>query len=847
MKIFKKFGILAACLVAAVSFGRVFGVFAATDVAVPTGFGDTTEIDVSSENEALNHWQYYISGMLDGHGNPRGKVTEDKNVIFGATANGRTGNALYVGKKTQDGAVTAYPYAVNVAAKQTYAVTSYVKTVCEQSEENAISFSVTELDKNGARIADGDNAKVLSDVKGGVSDWTKVEFFFTASKSAAKIVPVVEFKGKGDFYLDDMEVRPATVYSNTVSYRLQSIGKLSGGATDDLSNIDGSKAGIIGMKTLTAANISSDSSDGDGASLQINDGEVFKTNFSALSPDKTYRFSFRYKHIKVGSKNTLSIRFDYMTLTGKRMYYIDVINGSATEWLTCSVDVKGVAGGASHGVAITASARYLIDELSIVCLDKEDPMQYIANGSFSGAYASGYTLGANANVAVQPDGTGVFAAGNGVFDDTVGQRGFIKYVPEGLTAGKTYTLGFDYRFAGYDWLNSVLVHHGDTEIVNIMNQTVPDGWNNKTYTFTASGNDEFFFYGPSYYLFVTYYKNITITDGDGNQYNSNLNLVKPQTFFGKNILNNGAFDGKAEYVSSGWSFGGNAGIYGLFADSGYVGNPAAEAGSAYKLCLDGSTETPAYAIGNEIAAIKRTLAVALTCYNGDVKDLIVSATAGGSEIFADENGFIELPQGVTKVRLKLASQKYVAVGNIFVAFHTHATPVDGEIKTLESTCTAAGGKVYTCADCQKTVYLEKTALKKHELEHVHIDATCVAGVDKDVCKVCNGEFNVKTIPEIAGAHKFDEVVLTEPTCAKIGRKLNICEYCGEIKDRAIVPATGKHNYKNGVCADCGAKDESYKPNDGSSVGCESSVDGGFICFGLLALAAITAIVYKKEQ
>lgn len=845
MKKIRKFGILAACLVAAVSFGQVFGVFAATEVAVPTAFGDAVEIDVSSENEALNHWQYYISGTLDEQGNQRGKVTEDKNVIFGATANGKTGNALYVGKKTQNGSVTAYPYAIEIAAEQTYAVTAYVKTVCEQAEENAISFSVTELDKNGAQIAGSDGAKILSEITGSVSDWTKVEFFFTASKSAVKIVPMVEFKGKGDFYLDDMAVRTATVYSNTVSYRLQSIGKLADGATDDISNIDGSKAGIIGMKTLTAANISPDSSDGDGASLQINDGEVFKTNFLALSPDKTYRFSFKYKHIKIGSKNTLSIRFDYMTLAGARMYYIDVINGSATEWLTCSVDVKGVAGGASHGVAITANARYLIDELSIVCLDDGDTMQYIANGSFSGAYTSGYTLGANANVAVQPDGTGVFAAGNGVFDDTVGQRGFIKYVPAGLTAGKTYTLGFDYRFAGDDYLNAVLLYHNGAEKISIKASDIPYGWTNKTYTFTAKGNDEFMFYGPSYYLFVTYYRNITITDADGKQYNSNLNLVKPQTVFGENILNNGAFDGNAEYVSSDWSFSGNAGIYGLSADNGFVGNPLTDTGSAYKLCLDGTTETPAYAIGKEITALKRTLAVALTCYNGDIKDLVVSAVAGDTEIVADENGFIELPQGVTKVKLKFSSQKYVAIGNISAAFHTHATPNEGDIRALDATCTVAGGKVYTCADCKKTVYLEKTALKAHELEHVHIDATCVAGVDKDVCKVCKGEFNVEILPEIAGTHKFDEVVLADATCVKIGRKLNICEYCGGVKDRTIVPATGKHNYKNGVCADCGASDPDYiEPSDSgaensSANGCKSSVGGGIIGFGFLAAAVIT--------
>ena len=152
MKKIRKFGILAACLVAAVSFGQVFGVFAATEVAVPTAFGDAVEIDVSSESEALNHWQYYISGTLDEQGNPRGKVTEDKNVIFGATANGRTGNALHVEKKTQSGSVTAYPYAIEIAAEQTYAVTAYVKPFANKSRKTRFPFRLPNLIKTARRL-----------------------------------------------------------------------------------------------------------------------------------------------------------------------------------------------------------------------------------------------------------------------------------------------------------------------------------------------------------------------------------------------------------------------------------------------------------------------------------------------------------------------------------------------------------------------------------------------------------------------------------------------------------------------------------------------------------------------
>lgn len=295
MRKLQKFGVVAAFLIAAVSFFQPVSAFAGSvSVGVPAGFGDAVAIDVSANNEALNMWQYYITGTLDEQGNPRaGEYYEDKNVRFGATENGRTGGALLVEKKTQDGALTAYPYATDVLPGQTYAISAYVKNICEQSDLNSVSFMVKELDKNGKKTSDNGEFTVLNRVTGAVGNWRKVEFMFTTSANGSKIVPKIEFRGKGDFYLDDMAVQKSTVYSNSVFYKLQSIGKLADGANDELSNADEpDKIALKGMNVLTAANISADSSDGDGASLLLNDGEVFKTNFSALSPDKTYRLSF---------------------------------------------------------------------------------------------------------------------------------------------------------------------------------------------------------------------------------------------------------------------------------------------------------------------------------------------------------------------------------------------------------------------------------------------------------------------------------------------------------------------------------------------------------------------------
>ena len=155
MKKLQKFGILAACFVATVFFSRIFNVFASTSVGVPTGFGNAVEIEVSSTNESLNHWQYYVTGALDEKGNSRGdKVYEDKNVRFKATADGRTGNALWVEKKAENGSLVAYPYAIDVTSAKTYTVSAYVKSVCEDNEENSVSFTVKELNENGVKTSD---------------------------------------------------------------------------------------------------------------------------------------------------------------------------------------------------------------------------------------------------------------------------------------------------------------------------------------------------------------------------------------------------------------------------------------------------------------------------------------------------------------------------------------------------------------------------------------------------------------------------------------------------------------------------------------------------------------------
>ena len=110
-------------------------------------------------------------------------------------------------------------------------------------------------------------------------------------------------------------------------------------------------------------------------------------------------------------------------------------------------------------------------------------------------------------------------------------------------------------------------------------------------------------------------------------------------------------------------------------------------------------------------------------------------------------------------------------------------------------------------------------------------------------------------------------------------KHSVCVYCGKETDREIIPATGKHTYKDGYCEECGAKDPNYnEPTSESSgktdesksenesdlsgdskseneesensglkkSGCGSNVYGGVALLTVLAAGALIIIKRKKD-
>lgn len=829
MKKFGKKGIFAAALLTAtlsVSALTPTTVHAASTVTVPTGF-EKEEIEVKGKNEALNGWNYYFFNDKDADGKERDWAYDSENLHVLATTKGKTGNALHLKRDKADGELVMYSYAFDVKPDQNYVIGAYLKSICLQSANNKVYFKVKEQSDNGTVV--GDENEVRLTVNGRYDNWTERTFSYKTSTSAKTLILKICAEGVGDFHVDDITVKESNAGVNSVVYRMQSIGKTTDGATDDPGD-----NGKNNMSVLTSANIYNDSSDGDNASLLINDGEIFKTNFSALDASKTYRLSFKYKMLETGSENRLSIRMNHCDIgSTTNKFYAGFSGGSADQWTAYSLDFAP-EGESTFGLAMQAFAKYAIDELKIVCLDEDDNMQFIVNGSFSGAYLEGYKYGDNFNIAKQEDGSTVFVAGNGSYDNTFGARGYFVIPVTGLTAGQEYTVSYDYRFNGASWAGYVVYCNGQ----EVKSYTGPaKAWTNDSFTFTAKDNNEIKFYGTSSYFWTTYWKNITVKDSAGNVYNTNRDLVAPEVVLGENVFPYGTFDGNTEYVAEDWTFTGNGNVYGLNFDTRWE----PDAKPDWKICLYGSEETPATATSKEITVNKRTLAVNMKTYTGRVK---VSVLAGETEIEADENDFFELPEGTTTVKLKFTATEYVAFKYVTLGTHTHAEAADDKITTKAATCTNIGGRYYHCDDCDKNVYLEKTPMLAHEFEHIHEDASCKNGVDKDVCKNCHGEFNVTVIPA-TGEHVYEEVIINEATCTAPGMKQDKCKICGAAGNTTVIPKKD-HDYKNGKCTVCQAEDPDYvAPSNTKKSGCSSNVYGELGLFGILGAAALVIAKRKK--
>ena len=855
MKKFGKKGIVAAAsLIAALSVSAIVP-------AVANAGGDTTtlpskgfeseSVEIKGSNEALSKWMFFFNGDKDAEGKVRGTVYDSENLHVSATTDGRTGNALHLKRDKADGELVMYSYAFDVKPDQNYVIGAFVKSLCAQTADNKVYFKIKEQSANGGVV--GDEFAVQHSVDGRREDWTETTFSYKTSASAKTLILKICADGVGDFYVDDITFKASNAGVNSDIFQMIGVGN---GVSEDKPD----------AANLSGVNISSDSSDGDGKSLKLEHKDVYKTVFGILPHGRNYKLSFKYKNIGGGNADGLGIRLDNVTLGGERKWYADPVSSTAgtpdTEWKTYEYEFTAVAGQTDvNWMAISSTGGYLIDELKITGTDEDGAtMQYIVNGSFSGAYLEGYTYGGNYNVAKQEDGTYVFASSAVTKDTASGQRGYLKPDVSKLVEGTEYTISFDYRsggasagnvFYGAGWGGE----HPLTDICPL-SQATTAGWTHKEAKFTARNGSWFEIYGDAGIGWPTYFRNISIKDAAGNEFITNKTLVAPEAVLGENEFPYGTFEGNVDFVAEDWTFEGNANVFGLTFDTRW--EPGAK--PDWKLCLYGTEEAPASAISKEIAVTKRTLAVGYETQTGKFK---VSALVGDKEIEADENGFIELPEGTTSVKLKFTATEYTAFKKIFLGTHTHAQPADGATTTEEATCTKPGGTFYYCADCERNVYIEKVPMLAHDLEHVHEDATCRDGVDKDVCKLCKQEFNVKILPA-TGKHDYKTEIIKDATCTASGMKQDVCKVCGS-KGNTSVILKKAHDYKDGKCTVCGAEDPDYKPGSGesssekpsagesgagsgsSSGGCGLSVYGGTMALGTLAAAAVVMIKRKKED
>ena len=158
-----------------------------------------------------------------------------------------------------------------------------------------------------------------------------------------------------------------------------------------------------------------------------------------------------------------------------------------------------------------------------------------------------------------------------------------------------------------------------------------------------------------------------------------------------------------------------------------------------------------------------------------------------------------------------------------------------------ATCTEPGNNEYwTCSVCKKvfkadkttetTVAAETLAALGHTLtETPAVTPTCAAGGNNEywTCSVCHKVFKADKTTETTVAK---ETLAKDPTnhtggteqrgavaasCMTAGRTADTyCKGCGKLtKAGDLIPPTGKHNYKDGVCTTCGSK----QPADNATI------------------------------
>ena len=782
---------LVAALLGSATASAVGGVTA--ESATPTGF-ETQAVEITGGNEALSGWQYYFY-------NETIKTYYQSNELFvRATQNGRTGNALEIERKKAGDELWIYSYSFAVESGTNYEISSFVKIA---DASGKLVYCIKEIDENGNDVTD---STILSQtqyidrhsVSGVLSDWTETSFTRTTEAATKKIVLRIRAEGTGIINIDDLTVKKV-IAPNTNMFKMIGVG--NDGKTEDPAS----------MPVLSETNLSSDSSDGDGKSLKLNHNDVYKTVFGILPHGKTYNLSFKYKNTSGGTADRMSIRLDNVTTEGKRVWYAAPVNSTAgtpdTEWQTYNYKFTAVAGQTDISwIGIASYGGYLIDELSITGADEDGAtMQYIVNGSFSGAYLEGYTYGGNYNVAKQTDGTYVFASSAVTKDSGSGSRGYLRLDTSRLEQGKTYTLGFDYRSGGSQAVTILYGTYWQDQIsLGDCGQSTIAGWTSKSFEFVAGTQvtdrgdktvrsaTTIEIYGDAGISWPTYFKNISIKNAAGNEFIENKTLVAPDG----STYTSDFGTGDTEYTWNDWNIV-NGGIYGFTFENG---------NKDYKVCLNGSAGNAATAITKEIDVTGKNIVsvdkqIYYTADSSFGSNLAVTVLAGNNEIAANEKGYFVLPEGTESIRVKFSANEFVTFKKVYVNAHTHGEDcanVGGEqynayaFASDNSSCTAT--RYYACGGVAKTETVE-TVFGGDSATFTETGKATYTAVFKDEdfdTQTVTVETPMKSSPEVKMIKNGASVRTSEPYGIRWAAGIRTADW------NKLIEVYGENNVKAGV-------------------------------------------------
>ena len=782
---------LVAALLGSATASAVGGVTA--ESATPTGF-ETQAVEITGGNEALSGWQYYFY-------NETIKTYYQSNELFvRATQNGRTGNALEIERKKAGDELWIYSYSFAVESGTNYEISSFVKIA---DASGKLVYCIKEIDENGNDVTD---STILSQtqyidrhsVSGVLSDWTETSFTRTTEAATKKIVLRIRAEGTGIINIDDLTVKKV-IAPNTNMFKMIGVGN------------DGKSEDPASMPVLSETNLSSDSSDGDGKSLKLNHNDVYKTVFGILPHGKTYNLSFKYKNTSGGTADRMSIRLDNVTTEGKRVWYAAPVNSTAgtpdTEWQTYNYKFTAVAGQTDISwIGIASYGGYLIDELSITGTDEDGAtMQYIVNGSFSGAYLEGYTYGGNYNVAKQTDGTDVFASSAVTKDSGSGSRGYLRLDTSRLEQGKTYTLGFDYRSGGSQAVTILYGTYWQDQIsLGDCGQSTIAGWTSKSFEFVAGTQvtdrgdktvrsaTTIEIYGDAGISWPTYFKNISIKNAAGNEFIENKTLVAPDG----STYTSDFGTGDTEYTWNDWNIV-NGGIYGFMFENG---------NKDYKVCLNGSAGNAATAITKEIDVTGKNIVsvdkqIYYTADSSFGSNLAVTVLAGNNEIAANEKGYFVLPEGTESIRVKFSANEFVTFKKVYVNAHAHGEDcanVGGEqynayaFASDNSSCTAT--RYYACGGVAKTETVE-TVFGGDSATFTETGKATYTAVFKDEdfdTQTVTVETPMKSSPEVKMIKNGASVRTSEPYGIRWAAGIRTADW------NKLIEVYGENNVKAGV-------------------------------------------------